>query len=254
MPVRLGVWRAAAFAASMALMLVAGAAAQSPSPPPAAAPPLQPQPKPVTGFVPTFEIMRTVRAAGFDPLAPPLREGTSYVLRATDYRGILMRVVLDARTGTIRDVTRIVPAASGSLGVVLPPYGPPGYATPYVDAPYGAPVEYEVPPPALQRPEDGAAPQLPQPIAAPPVSHAKASLRKPPLPRPRPAGLAASQGPAAPANTEKGPPASDKGPAPASETEKTEKTIGNANPIIAQPAPAPPAAQSKSAAPVPLND
>jgi hypothetical protein len=238
----------------MVLMLVAGAAAQSPSPPPAAA--LQPQPKPVTGFVPTFEIMRTVRAAGFDPLAPPLREGTTYVLRATDYRGILMRVVLDARTGTIRDVTRIVPAASGSLGVVLPPYGPPGYATPYMDAPlYGAPVEYEVPPPALQRPEDGAAaPQLSQPIAAPAATHAKASLRKPPLPRPRPAGLAASQRPAASDNTEKGSPASDKGPAAASETEKTETSIRNANPIIAQPAPAPPAAQSKSAAPVPLND
>ncbi len=255
MPVRLGVWRAAALpaalAASMMLMLVAGAAAQSPSPPPAAAPP---QPKPVTGFVPTFEIMRTVRAAGFDPLAPPLREGTTYVLRATDYRGILMRVVLDARTGAIRDVTRIVPAASGSLGVVLPPYGPPRYASPYVDAPYGAPVEYEVPPPALQRPEDGAAPQLSQPIAAPPVTHAKAWMRKPPLPRPRPAGLAASQRAAASDNTEKGSPASDKGPAAASEKEKTEKTIGNANPIIAQPAPAPPAAQIKSAAPVPLND
>jgi hypothetical protein len=273
MPVRLGVWRAAALpaalAASIVLTLVAGAAAQSPSPPqpaaappqpaaappqPAAAPPQPaaalPQPKPVTGFVPTFEIMRTVRAAGFDPLAPPLREGTTYVLRATDYRGILMRVVLDARTGTIRDVTRIVPAASGSLGVVLPPYGPPRYASPYVDAPYGAPVEYEVPPAALQPLEEGAAPQLSPPIAAPPVTHAKALLRKLPLPRPRPAGLAASQGSAA----EKGAPASDQGPAAASEKEKTEKTIGNANPIIAQPAPAPPAAQIKAAAPVPLND
>jgi hypothetical protein len=241
MPVRLGVLRAASLAAYVLLMLVAGAAAQSPPQPAAAAP----QPIPVTGFVPTFEIMRTVRAAGFDPLAPPLREGTTYVLRATDYRGILMRVVLDARTGAIRDVTRIVPAASGSLGVVLPPYGPAPY-----DAPYGAPVEYEVYPPALQRPEESAAPQLPQPIAAPPVSHAKASRHKLPLPRPRPAGLAASHPPAASESVEeKGSPVSGKGPAATSG-----KTSGNANPIIAQPAPSPPAAQAKSPAAIPLND
>jgi hypothetical protein len=251
MPVRLGVWRAAALSAalvaSVVLMLVAGAAAQSPPPPPAAAPP---QPKPVTGFVPTFEIMRTVRAAGFDPLAPPLREGTTYVLRATDYRGILMRVVLDARTGAIRDVTRIVPAASGSLGVVLPPYGPPRYDAPYADAPYGAPVEYEGTAPELQRPGEGAAPQLPQPIAAPPATHAKASTRK--LPLPRPDGLASSQRPDASNKTEKGSSASEKGPAAASG--KTEKTIDDTNPITAQPSPSPPAAQAKSPAPAPLND
>jgi hypothetical protein len=249
MPVRLGVLRAAALravfaaalvvslAASVVLTLVAGAAAQSPPQPAATAP----QPKPVTGFVPTFEIMRTVRAAGFDPLAPPLRDGTAYVLRATDYRGIPMRVVLDARTGAIRDVTRIVPAASGSLGVVLPPYGPP---------PYGAPVEYEVYPPALPRPEEVVAPQLPQPIAAPPVTHAKVSRRKLPLPRPRPAGLAAPHPPVASEKVEEnGSPVPEKAPAAASQ-----QTSGNASPIIARPAPSPPAAQAKSPAPIPLND
>ena len=63
--------------------------------------------------------MRTLRSAGFDPLAPPLREGTIYVARATDYRGILMRVVLDARTGAIRDANRIVPGPGNYAG----PYG-----------------------------------------------------------------------------------------------------------------------------------
>ena len=63
----------------------------------------------MTGFVSSYEITRIARSAGFDPLAPPLREGTIYVLRATDYRGILMRVVIDARTGAIRDANRIVP-------------------------------------------------------------------------------------------------------------------------------------------------
>ena len=65
-------------------------------------------PPPLPGFVPPYEITRIVRTAGFDPLAPPLREGTTYVLRATDFRGILMRVVVDARSGAIRAVNRIV--------------------------------------------------------------------------------------------------------------------------------------------------
>ncbi len=74
-------------------------------------PHIVPQP-PMIGFVSPYEIMRTVRSAGFHPVSRPLREGTSYVLRATDFRGIPMRVVLDARTGVIRDATRIVPADS----------------------------------------------------------------------------------------------------------------------------------------------
>src|SRR5271170_6161557 len=73
----------------------------SPAAPPAA--------QPGTGFVSSYEITRIARSAGFDPLAPPLREGTIYVLRATDYRGILMRVVIDAHSGAIRDANRIVP-------------------------------------------------------------------------------------------------------------------------------------------------
>ena len=253
MPVRLGAFGAAAWsaavAASFCLMCVTGAAAQSLPALPAASG----GPKPVTGFVPTFEIMRTVRAAGFDPLAPPLREGTTYVLRATDYRGILMRVVLDARTGAIRDVTRIVPAASGSLGVVLPPYGPPAYASPYGEPPYGAPAEYEGGPPMLRGAEPaGARPALPlQPLAAPPLTHAKTSTRKSslPLPRPRPAGLASSQPPAAPLKNEKG---AGGAPAPS-----PAGAIGNASPAAATPAPpalSPPAAQAKSPAAVPLSD
>jgi len=47
-------------------------------------------------------------------MSRPLREGASYVLRATDFRGIPMRVVLDARTGVIRDATRIAPADSSA--------------------------------------------------------------------------------------------------------------------------------------------
>ena len=56
-------------------------------------------------------------------MAPPLREDATYVLRATDFRGILMRVVIDARTGAIRDANRIVPGpgSDAQLGM-MPPY------------------------------------------------------------------------------------------------------------------------------------
>jgi hypothetical protein len=134
------------------------------------------QPKSITGFVPTYEIMRTVRGAGFQPLEPPMREGRTYVLRATDYRGILMHVVLDARTGAIRDVTRIV----GPYGMMPPPdapepYGPPPYALPPGSAPYG-------PPPY----EEGGA--IPHPGVAPTARYPAAAARShaPPMPRPRP--------------------------------------------------------------------
>jgi hypothetical protein len=155
----------ASLAVSLALLTTSGAAAQTSAS----------LPRPVTGFVSTYEIMRTVRSAGFDPLVPPLREGTSYVLRATDFRGILMRVVLDARTGAIRDVTRIVPAASGPMP---PSYGgPPAYGS----TPYGSPGEFGAP--TGMGPE-GAPGQLSQP--AMPSATAPARPQFPPLPRPRP--------------------------------------------------------------------
>ena len=72
---------AAAYSLIFLLLAIAPGSAQSPPPLP--------------GFVPPFEITRIVRTAGFDPMARPLREGTTYVVRATDFRGILMRVVVD---------------------------------------------------------------------------------------------------------------------------------------------------------------
>jgi len=106
-------------------------------------------PTPLRGFVPPYEILRTLRAAGFQPLAPPLREGTTYVVRALDFRGVPVRVVADAHSGAIRDANRIVagpglygpympgpyaPAYCGRLAA--PPYPPddiePGYGRPYI--------------------------------------------------------------------------------------------------------------------------
>jgi hypothetical protein len=144
--------------------------AQVPAPPPAAPPVTQP----VTGFVSSYEITRIARSAGFDPLAPPLREGTIYVLRATDYRGILMRVVIDAHSGAIRDANRIVPGP-GRYGQF---YGGPSLYDPAdVDAPAVVP---------------SAAAMEPAPLRPTGLHGATRSALPeiPPLPRPRPATLA----------------------------------------------------------------
>ena len=183
---------------------------------------------PVTGFVPPYEIVRTVRAAGFDPLAPPLREGTTYVLRATDFRGILMRVVVDARTGAIRDANRIVPGPGfygpGGYGPggYYGGYGPGGYSPsfygPRTYGPETAPHAYgpdtsprplgagppsseasaddmtpptEAPPSRISTP--GASPPEEDVLAEPPQQQSPRSVGGPPLPRPRPATLAAAK-------------------------------------------------------------
>jgi len=156
-----------ALIASLVMLAAPASRAQSSGP---IAPSLQAHPFP--GFVSSYEVTRTLRAAGFDPLAPPLREGTTFVVRATDYRGILMRVVVDARTGAIRDANRIVPGPGryGQFYGPPPPYGPVGmeggFAVPEVD---------------------GIAPYAPPPPAR---STGRLPESLPPLPRPRPAALA----------------------------------------------------------------
>ena len=115
-------------------------------------------PPPAPGFVPPYEIIHTLHSAGFDPLGPPFREGATYVVRANDYRGILMRVVVDARTGAIRDANRILPGPGSDTRLgMLPPY-------------------------------EGSSAIMPPPDFAPMPSPAVTVF--PPLPRPRPAELA----------------------------------------------------------------
>jgi len=163
--------------------------------PPTASPSV-PQSAPLRGFVPPYEILRTVRAAGFDPLAPPLREGTSYVVRAIDFRGVAMRVVVDARSGAIRDANRIV-SGPGLYG----PYAP----GPYPPAPYGrfGPPRYLAPadevaaygrPPYIGASEVPSSDQDELRGLAPARSQYPAGTSLVPLPLPRPAGLAAAGG------------------------------------------------------------
>ena len=181
---RAGVFGAAALSLSFLLLAAAPSFAQ--------APPSAPPPPPLPGFVPPYEVTKIVRSAGFEPLAPPLREGTTYVLRANDFRGILMRVVVDARSGAIRAVNRIVPgpASYGQVGLMMPPaYGAP--------PPYGMSPDYGVPPAYAPPGMDG--PELPPEEAGlglpPSPSVVRPAMHPfvpglPPLPRPRPAELA----------------------------------------------------------------
>ena len=207
--------------------------AQVPAPPPAAPPITQP----VTGFVSSYEITRIARSAGFDPLAPPLREGTIYVLRATDYRGILMRVVIDARTGAIRDANRIVPGPGryGQFYSAPSLYDPADLAEPVM-----VPSTAEMEPPPLR-------PLVPHGVTR------SALPEIPPLPRPRPAALA-SRKPFADANPKAQPIADPKGVTPGAPPAAKPQINSEAS-TTAPAAPAGSAAPKKSPAIVePLND
>jgi hypothetical protein len=151
---------------------------------------------PLHGFIPPFEVLRTVRAAGFDPLAPPLRQGTTYVVRAIDFRGIAMRVVVDARSGVIRDANRIV-SGPGLYGPYAPgPYQPAHYGRFGPPPPYLSPSDeraiYGAPPylGAAEIPDDPDGFRGPQ-LHAPRSAGSALVPALVPLPRPRPAGLAA---------------------------------------------------------------
>jgi hypothetical protein len=217
------------------LLSAAPGRAQVPAPPPAAPPVTQP----VTGFVSSYEITRIARSAGFDPLAPPLREGTIYVLRATDYRGILMRVVIDAHTGAIRDANRIVPGP-GRYGQF---YGAPSLYDPAdLDAPTIVPSAAEMEP-ALARPLGSRG------------AMRSAMPEVPPLPRPRPAALA-SRKPLDDANPKAQPIAEPKSVTPGAPTAAKPQISSEAiTTAPAASAPTTPGAPKKSPAVVePLND
>jgi hypothetical protein len=164
------------FALCFLLLAAAPSKAQTPPPFPPTSPPQALQP--VTGFVPSYEIVHTLRAAGFNPLGLPLREGTIYVVRATDYRGILMRVVVDARTGAIRDANRIVPGPGRYGAETAPP--PYGSSRPYYDVPPYGRADHD-------EPDLGSR----EKVATPSSSRPGLSPTRIPLPRPRPAEFAA---------------------------------------------------------------
>jgi hypothetical protein len=147
---------------------------------------------PLPGFMLPYEITRVVHAAGFYPLTRPLREGTTYVVRATDYRGILIRVVVDAQSGAIRAVNRIVtdPEPYGQAEMLPAPHGvAPSYSAP---PPYDGASRYgsrELDGPEIAPGETSVAPAAPASAAATHPAPRPQSAEFPPLPRPRPARL-----------------------------------------------------------------
>ena len=263
-----GVFWAAAFSLCVLLLTAVPTFAQTA---PSASPP-----PPLPGFVPPYEITRIVRSAGFNPLAPPLREGRTYVLRATDFRGILMRVVVDARSGAIRAVNRIVPGPSGygPVGMMPPPYGapspygppPPYYGAPpsyYGEPPYGEPSPYGMPPgyrmppevePEMGRREADLSPLPPSPPEFQPGVHPMGP-DVPPLPRPRPAGSISRDAKTSakptekPAETPEVKPAA--GPNTAVIAPPTAAVVPPAAPAASRPAAAPAAAKKPSPAAIP---
>ena len=272
---RAGVFGTAALSLCIVISAVSVGCAQSPPP---FAPPPAGAAAPLPGFVPPYEITRIVRAAGYDPLTRPRREGTTYVVRATNYRGILMRIVIDARSGAIRAVNRIVPGP-GPYGVIgmmgPPPYGgpydppigplpgpPPPYAggpygpltgppPPYPPPYYGAPPGYGMSPDMLEPMEPPMEADLNTPPPPPPArSHPyPVAPSGPPLPRSRPSESATRE--AKPPRAEKPveTPAIKSAPASGatSETPAAQPIV----PVTPPPAAAPPVPPSPSTAAAP---
>jgi hypothetical protein len=173
-------------------------------------------PAPPLGLMQPFEINKIVRDAGFTPLGVPHRKGTTYVLRAIDSRDILMRVVIDARSGAISAVNRFVPATPDGVIGMMPPDGAQG---PLRSLP-GPPPPEPLPPPRKALPDEppgtppGSPPHemqqdhaVPGDIGGPPTEPKEANVNIPPppltapantrgipqgaqpLPRPRPSNL-----------------------------------------------------------------
>jgi len=96
--------------------------------------------------LPPYEILASVRSAGFRPLSRPVRRGPVYVVFAADRYLVDVRVMVDARTGRVVSATRLAGALSGGPGYdghdVMPRSQTLGYP-PLADHP---PRGYERPP------------------------------------------------------------------------------------------------------------
>jgi hypothetical protein len=172
--------RALLLACTAALALGGAASAQSPGP--------------GNGALPPFRIAAMVRAAGFDPLFRPMRQGDTYVLRALDRNEVEYRLVIDAYTGrtiSIRATGEPGPYARVYRGG--PAYGPaPMYGRVFgpdddrYGPRYGGP---RPPPPQVRPPQTTKATPAPAPAQTQPTQLATPEPNKTnetPLPRPRP--------------------------------------------------------------------
>jgi hypothetical protein len=162
--------------------------------------------------LPPFEVVRIVRAIGYEPLGTPVRRRWVYTISAINTDGYDGRVVLDAYTGR---VMRFIPAEV-SNDVVVGDYGAPGL-------PSGPPPDQRIPDPRMK---------------------VHASLRPPAL-VPHVATREKSPAPVKPGTSTVGvaPPAQQQAPAPtksvdlkATETKPAEAKLTEGKPTEAKPA------------------
>jgi hypothetical protein len=133
------------------------------------------------GPMPPREIVLVVRSAGLLPTSEPTLAGATYVVRAVDPYGTPMRVIIDARTGSILSVHRIAATEPphppyGALGMRERPYNTANEDTNALVPPRGIPMR---PPPAPDRPLSGAPPVHP-PLPKPRAAMAPGESPKPP--------------------------------------------------------------------------
>jgi hypothetical protein len=155
---------------------------------------LAPRPDVIYAAPRHYDVATVVRSLGLEPTGAPVRTGVTWVQRATDLAGTPLRVVVDARSGTVLAIHPVMIEPSYRMAPSYgrpyvygppPPYaGPPAYRGPY-GAPYGpyaaAPRPYEY------DDEDVMPPRAAPHARAPHASDRSAAVNpRPPLPKPRP--------------------------------------------------------------------
>jgi hypothetical protein len=154
-----------------------------------------------------YEIMEILRAAHLQPVSRPWRAGAHVMIRATNARGEVVRVTIDAYRGRI---VAVGPAATGpSAGLTPEPRGAYEQRAPYPEAGENPPV---APPRVITAPRG----------PGPEGRNATATTPRTPMPRPRPAETTASIKPAPEATPAPAPAAAVPPPAPAPETAPAE--------------------------------
>ena len=214
--------RIALCAALAALSAAAATSAQAQAyvePPPGYGGPPQPM---VHDGLPPNEALMIARSSGLRPLTQPARQGSNWVLLASDNMGGQLRVVINARTGRIvhaapahdpRFAYGEPPSRPRGLVPIAPPQHaaapPPGYGT-------APPPDLNTPTPPLPRTARTTPPQQTPPAAggsqksnlagAPDVTGSVPTRpARTPLPRPRPAIAANEAGAGAAAPTPQAP-------------------------------------------------
>lgn len=111
------------------------------------------------GMLPPYQILAIVRSVGLVPTERPVRSGPTYFVRALDYSGRLVRVVIDGRSGGVLSVQ-----AAGEGGPVRLGYYP----------------RIRVPPEMFDDSDDGG---VPNPSSPPPGSFGRVAPAWSPDPR-----------------------------------------------------------------------